>query len=308
MDNIPLASYAVWIRLNPVATYRFERLAQNSRGIYRITMESNNNTIESADDESLSLLMTIGFKRDEALAALRSTNGNVEQAADSLLASRTLPPTGSATNSVLPIPSPIQGSISQYDLPDGRSACSCIALAAASAFLEAASTGGNSTPLSPNFLDSAVQKGHEIYQTWKNSTHTSSEHTSPEEVLPLFPQLQLEGAIRQGLLPHFEPTLQDCCCADTPWTALVLTKPPETILLLLSSSTAWVVDSHSRPPYTTAAWAQSYTSLSSLCPALQQLFPATHIPDVPDSMMLMYNSFDVYVVRRKARTTNTSGS
>ena len=255
-------------------------------------------------DESITLLMALGFERNQVVQALKSTGGNVEQAANTLLspAPHTFSPSNDHGVDLLVSDPPIQGSVSQYDLPDGRSACSCIALAAAAAFLE-----NPSVPILPQFLDAAVRDGHATYLQWKTSSGLATEHSSPEEVLNLFPRIQLDGAVRQGLLPTWEPILRECASSSTSWTAAVITKPPETILVLLSPDRYWIVDSHSRPPRTTAAWAQSFSTLPALCAALSQLFPATLLPDVPDTMLMMYNSFDLYHLTKCPQDDATGG-
>ena len=102
------------------------------------------------------------------------------------------------------------------------------------------------------------------------------------------------------------------CQLDAPdkWSyiACVVTKPPETVLVLLRppngnaspSSTSYVLlDSHPRPncmPHRpNGSYALFHTSLDGLVGSLKKIFPVTNLgSDVPEMMAVMYNSFDVY--------------
>jgi hypothetical protein len=224
----------------------------------------------------------------------------------------------------------VRAALSQYDLPVGRSACTCIALAAADSILQLHGS------LSSESLTASLYRGHEIYQNHHRSSSLSvmtTEHTSAEDLLPLFTNLQLLVAddggsvIRQGLLTSdgagwrnllrtTESTTTNDGAGSAGGTAFIITKPPETILVYhqhhssssltpavaaasagsTSSGCWWLFDSHNRPPQYRTAYAIRYNDqFDALVKYLQQLFPYTpSIPGVPSEMMAMYNSVDVY--------------
>mmetsp|Transcript_47159 Transcript_47159/g.69866 ORF Transcript_47159/g.69866 Transcript_47159/m.69866 type:complete len:138 (-) Transcript_47159:274-687(-) len=118
-------------------------------------------------------------------------------------------------------------------------------------------------------------------------------------------------------------TLLNVCRSDSnakadKWMAAVITKTPETILLLLppacdegrsekeqSIGKYIIVDSHPRPHLPTVAGAEGsfaiiHDSMDGLVDSLKSIFPATDLgPDVGDVMAMMYNTFDLYAFQKK---------
>eukprot|EP00934_Nitzschia_sp_Nitz4_P006781 Nitzschia sp. Nitz4//scaffold147_size54853//16626//17600//NITZ4_006613-RA/size54853-processed-gene-0.20-mRNA-1//-1//CDS//3329536681//6771//frame0 len=212
---------------------------------------------------------------------------------------------------------------SQYSFEQGRSACTCIALSAATAFLR------NST-MSSEFLEHMILDGLHTYSLISQSFPT--EHLNVEEVLQLdargeiFPLQMLPGGIRQGVLSY------DCdhplglrallhgiqhekeAMVPDQWLALLLTKTPETVLVCLPPNSRmnitnqvqqyYLIDSHPRPQQDVGtAYALAHSSLDSLVGSLEKIFPYTYMePDVPEMMAMMYNSFDVYPVTMRPDT------
>ena len=93
------------------------------------------------------------------------------------------------------------------------------------------------------------------------------------------------------------------------YIAVVITKPPETVLVLLppltssasgSNSSYILLDSHPRPqqliPHCpSGSYALFHPTLSSLVSSIKQIFPVTELGnDIPEMMAMMYNSFDAY--------------
>jgi UBA/TS-N domain len=331
-----------------------------------VIMEDDNDADNVAS--TVATLTAMGFSEDEAIRALQQSSGNLEYAANLLLmggadGGAPLGVTGGSTSSSLAgryndrppgdeteaaeeEDNVVLAAVSQYDLPEGRSACTCIALAAADSMLlqlqqqeqgdhNSSSTGRTSSSCSywsTESLTACLYRGHEIYlhyqqQQQNGSSTTTTEHTSAEELLHLFPNLQLidssSGAfsvmIRQGLLTDdgscWQELLTTTDAGPDGSTAYIITKPPETVLVYYdhhhnsssSSSGWWLVDSHCRPPRFRQAYALRHETWSALQTSLQRLFPATPaIPGVAPIMMAMYNSVDVYPLRQ-SRPVAASG-
>ena len=215
------------------------------------------------DEKAQSMLVSMGFAADQAAAALRECGGNLEHAANLLLsgnapaaAAAAAANTASAATST---PIMIHGALHQYNVDNGKSACTCIALTAAQLFLQQAAVG--TTAVDATFLQNAVLQGVETYHAvmrWHDNTNNNNnntnngttvvaaapppgEHLSAEEVLQTgtFPSLQLDAAgVVQGLLspPHGPLSLHVLLSASqlpSTWTAVLIIKPPETVLCCL---------------------------------------------------------------------------
>lgn len=231
-------------------------------------------------------LVDMGFPEERVSLALSRTGGDIDAALTWLLASP-----GDDT----PSAEVVTGTLSQYSLEEGRSACSAISVVGAAEFLAANPT------IDGSWLDNMVLTGYALYQ--QVSGGSPVDHMSPEEVLPHVPQLELVGGIRQGLtMGGFTDVLRDCV-PPSGWCCAVITKSPETIWIALSATgECWLVDSHPRPPLYEHAYAKKHASLEELCTqSLQPLFPPVELgPGVPEMMAMMYNSFDVYCVRLRS--------
>ncbi|KAL7440564.1 hypothetical protein ACHAXH_009116 [Discostella pseudostelligera] len=228
---------------------------------------------------------------------------------------------------------------------NGRSACTAIALTMACKLLTkmndtrmrtvTKSTMTDTTAtniedcISSDFLSASIQDGirlhHRFLVHYSGVEHASVEellhaHSGSENTSNVFSSLRQFGySPRQGILSNasfddnpmgMEATLSQCqldAMDKQSYIAVVITKPPETVLVLLpppapssSSHTYVLLDSHPRPQqlsphYPTGSYALYHSSLRDLVTSLQQIFPVVELScDVPEMMAMMYNSFDAY--------------
>lgn len=281
----------------------------------------------SVDQEKLNLVVSMGFHEQSAAEALRRHAGDVNAAVNLLLASSGADITteasssGSTSNQI----STTQTSMSQYSLPNGRSACTIIALNATSTILSYLHNKQGSEMnlkafLSDVELQSILLRGCDIYNDTWNTTQ-EIEHSSVEEVLKKVSSFDvniLNGNIMQGILSHdadsplgMRSILQQCQRdarnSKQDFICIVLTKSPETVCVILPSQAApkenayVLVDSHPRPSLSTnGMYARFHDSLDSLVGDLVTIFPVVDLGnDVGEIMAAMYNSFDVYPLVRK---------
>ena len=282
------------------------------------------------------MLTAMGFPTDQASTALRECGGNIEQAANWLLSAggsgrSAVPPTANdaVTSTGTTTTIMIHGALHQYNVDNGKSACTCIALTAAELFLQQqqqqqqqADNSNQQPALDSTFLQNAVLQGVEKYNTIMATGGTGGvEHLSAEEVLQTksFPRLELhDGGVLQGMLSpaHGPLSLQVLIPASqypTQWTCVIITKPPETVLCCLppnginSNNTSndplpfLLVDSHPRPqpPFgAEGSYIRKHATATDLVQSLERLFPVTQLgPDIPEWMAAMYNQFDLYRLR-----------
>ncbi|KAL7553041.1 hypothetical protein ACHAWF_016284 [Thalassiosira exigua] len=232
---------------------------------------------------------------------------------------------------------------SQYGEEGGRSACTAIALATARAALEATASSASSAALEgavdAAFLARCVREGIGLHRDVLGGAGVAGgvEHSSVEELWSALRARAPEGDVaaeattstiallpsspRQGLLASssghpmgLEAVLSQCrtdAVDSRCYVAAVITKPPETVLVLLPPSSApassadfVLLDSHPRPQqlpphFPSGSYALFHPSLASLVGSLSQIFPVTELgSDVPEMMAMMYNSFDVYPFRK----------
>jgi hypothetical protein len=288
-------------------------------------------------------LLAMGFDESAARVALHETAGNVEQAINALLLGSISTSSNSAPVSVLTIPNvtdvddsgsiaTFYGTTSQYQVENGMSACTFMALSAARSFLQQPPANIIGIQM-PSFLDEMVLQGSLLYQQWmQHHPHSQvSQHTSPEEALKsgYFDDLCLrDRGIRQGMLwpqNNWHALLTECQ-SPTEWVCVVITKPPETILVCLPPSSSssssssssnrsapsednvqlpplyyYLMDSHPRPTLgndtnNNAAYARCHETMEQLIASLQVLFPPVPLDgdDCGEVMAALYNSFDLY--------------
>lgn len=257
----------------------------------------------------------MGFEPGESKTALTICNGDVEAAANYLMnrdeherAQRrpSLLLAGAGGDSKKqPGYRTVHATTSQYTYDDGRSACTCMALMAASAFLEAQPHEASDL-ITTEWIDAQLEAGLQLYQSTPNK---STDHTSAEQFYGLLPNLHLiGGGIQQGinspdpshpqglhrLIHECQPTMEG-------WSCVVMTKPPETVLLLLPSSSSshqlnnnnnfGLIDSHPRDD-TPCASAKLYNRLEDLIVGVLQLFPYVELDDtVPDLYVCIYHTY-----------------
>ena len=230
----------------------------------------------------------------------------------------------------------IHSQLSQYSDTNGRSACTFIALATAcNLLLNTKSTNDPGSSIDAAFLSNSIQEGISMYSELCGASVNGPMHSSVEELLALCngplvtnsnakritSSMKLfEPSPRQGILSNssdhpmgLEAILSGCQsdADDTnSYIAVIITKPPETILVIIppmmntthiiSSPTYILLDSHPRPQqlaphYPTGSYALFHSNLSSLVASVKEIFPVTDLGnDVPEMMAMMYNSFDVY--------------
>lgn len=278
----------------------------------------------SVDQEKLNLVVSMGFHEQSAAEALRRYAGDVNAAVNLLLASSGADITTEASGSAFTSNqiSTTQTSMSQYSLPNGRSACTFIALNATSTILSylQGSEMNLKAFLTDVELQSILLRGCDIYNDTWNTTQ-EIEHSSVEEVLKKISSFDvniLNGNIMQGILSHdvdsplgMRSILQQCQRdarnSKQDFICVVLTKSPETVCVILPSQAAQkenayvLVDSHPRPSLSTnGMYARFHNSLDSLVGDLVTIFPVVDLGnDVGEMMAAMYNSFDVYPLVRK---------
>ena len=279
----------------------------------------------SSEDENISMLVAMGFTGEKSKEALSASNGSLQRAADILLSGGPIVPAetnhparsaSDAASARSQQPRLVHSGVSQYSDPSGKSACTSIALTLAVNFLNGEQT------VTAEYLGRSVLEGIQMY----NELHAASgasEHSSVEELLAavtssaihsekLAPMTMLGGSPRQGLLsnargsPMGLDAVLSLCQRDSAYVdsyvAAVITKPPETILVLLppigkSGLPFILVDSHPRPNLCGASgsYALLHCDFEGLLGSLRQVFSPTELgPDVPELMAMMYNSFDVY--------------
>jgi hypothetical protein len=304
--------------------------------------------MSSYSDSDITMLMSMGFDRNQSIRAL-NVCGNVERAIDSLLSGRDCGGSGivgsgnanEGTNCV-------HSNISQYsDASLGRSACTAIALTMACNLLKettaAATTIHNPEGLiSSMFLESSIWEGISLHSVLRGSRKSDGvEHSSVDELLHacesysmnvddgddlnnnynasknILSTLQQIGEPHQGIISNSSDHLLgleailNLCQDRQSYIAVVITKPPETVLVLLpprvsSSSSYILLDSHPRsqlsPHCPAGSYALIHPTLTGLVASLKQIFPVTDLgDDVPEMMSMMYNSFECIKFKRRER-------
>ena len=278
----------------------------------------------TVSDGDIAQLTAMGFPLDQAREALDVSGGDVEAAVNYIFGGGSAgsssssngptfamvdaiepPPRATAVVSVMTNDGMIRCQRSQYGVDNGRSACTCIALTAATKFLV-------SHNVTTEFLEEMITQGVSRYH--QMSASSPVEHMSAEEILQregsseFFPLSSI--GIWQGVLsddlhhPMGLRELMDVIRTEQPddqWMAIVVTKTPETVLLCFPpkaepNSAFWLIDSHPRPQFgVDSAYAKVHASLDMLCMSLQAIFPMTDLgPAIPEIMATMYNSFDLY--------------
>ena len=299
------------------------------------------------NDDNVAILMSMGFDRTQSIHALNECQ-NLEMAINSLLSGdggdndqRQHQGASSLSNQISNNNDDVRAvhsDVSQYSESLGRSACTAIALTMASKFLKMMAINNN-TPASiitTTFLSDSIQEGIQIYSTLSSSSNdaTGVEHSSVEELIRACSResngssareviistiQQFDFSPRQGILSNIsdnrmglEAVLSQCqadAIDSQAYIAVVITKPPESVLVVLPPSTSSasgsnssyiLLDSHPRPqqliPHCpSGSYALFHPTLSSLVSSIKQIFPVTELGnDIPEMMAMMYNSFDAY--------------
>ena len=296
-------------------------------------------------------MVQMGFSESAAREALHRSGGNLERAIDSLLSCQQ--DSNNNTMSRGNISSTQNGSlqsgtnfidnhnnvmvhseVSQFTFPNGRSACTCIALSSATLGLKKLSENSSNPDfcgdvINAELIQDAIIAGVGMYEN-RPITALGIEHMSVEEVLHSLPlysaELQLIGDVRQGIVSTNRNqndmgirSILTSCREDgnankSKWMSIVMTKTPETVAIFLPPIDAkdfnsWsfknfvLIDSHSRPQFSTVpggSYAMIFENMDDLVRILDKLFPVTDLgSDVGEVMSMMYNSFDVYAFQLK---------
>ena len=186
-----------------------------------------------------------------------------------------------------------QSAMSQFSLPNGRSACTCIAVQACLEFLR----GGACANFDPAKIENICRKGVEIYNSVTQRGHLSAEEALLAEE---FSSSNVSAAATfQGLTTEanaFEQELHRIAHGSGA-VACVITKPPETLALFMATSgRMWIFDSHPRPHFGMAgAHLVEFASIPDCAGWLRTIFPGT---DVGGGLMAaLYNSFELTPIR-----------
>ena len=234
-----------------------------------------NNMASTSDDDSISLLMSMGFESSQAKQALKICDGNVQRAVECLLggnladistanASLSTSSNDGGANSI------IQSEVTQYSNPLGRSACTAIALTLAHKSLELLNIDPVATPelrIESALLTTSINEGIQLYSNLIANHNCSgcAEHSSVEDLLNacstlgnnennyiMYALKLLPNSPRQGILSSnndqhnnvmgLEALLAQCqtdaatVTEKQAYIAVVITKPPETILVILPNN------------------------------------------------------------------------
>lgn len=199
------------------------------------------------------------------------------------------------------------GMTSQYSYDNGRSACTTIAAVALDQLLRLALHAPVVLEEAParDVIDNIVRNGVEMY----TRAEGAREHAAFSEVLEvqseLRSRLKLVGSPFEGQTSEKEPFLEMLetallACPTGGAVGVLLTKPPESISLVISSPEAETplflcFDSHNRSTLGfDGASLISFPTAADLRLHLRQLFPAISMPDVAQD--IMYNGYDASIV------------
>ncbi len=196
--------------------------------------------------------------------------------------------------------------ISQFSFPNGRSACTCIALQALMTLLPLVATSSDPNPLSTisvEILSEIIMKGIELYGTIESQY---IEHTSVEEVcnacaidtiIPIDATIQspLSQEVFQTLI-NYAVTARNKIGAKC--VGVVITKPPESICLLLyvkgdGSTEYMILDSHHRPQFgIEGGYFYITTDVNDVVEKLRLLFPPLELDAGASVFEQMYNMLE----------------
>ena len=265
-------------------------------------------------------LLAMGMDGEASRRALQVADGNVERALDLLLSGALEQERNSMGSPALHLSPgrPLDGgsvhqcNISQYTFGGngGESACTIISVLAAHEFLQALHETVRGISNMTTRFESVIARGAAL---------SSPAHLSAEEVLqsPMFmpeckAHLQVCGLVLQGLitLPNAFASLINAAreSSDTgAYAALVITKPPESVCLLIPPTAAgaqtdlnyYLLDSHSRPQLgLEMAYIVMSTKENIICERLASMF-LPFLDDLDEMQALMYNSMDGTVLQYK---------
>ena len=248
---------------------------------------------------SVRQLVEMGFDETVCSVALQRTNGNLEAAMDMLLSGDIV--TGTSSTPSLPAENITMLQMSQYSLTD-RSSSSCTSIAWTFVYSALAALKANKSFDNVDSLSEILLEGVSSFEAV--SSLSGGSHLSVEEFLQLIPDqkgTRLCGQPTQCLLSErnirdFLTNLYERCPVEKSFpVGIVITKPPETVAVVISSDKCYFFDSHSRPEYgIDGAYLVSCASIEGVICRLCLIFPP--MESTGDSMMdMMYGSFEASV-------------
>jgi hypothetical protein len=259
----------------------------------------------------MDILLSMGFAAPSATAALQQSGGNVDIALDILLNGGGMDvagewPQDDTTGQIISL------SISQYSFAEaGSSACTVIAASMVDFLLAALQSGVNPQSFSAEQLSDIVIEGVTKYS---QIPHHGVQHLSVDELDSGFfvSVLPVPGGLLQGLLDEeqaFQRLFQQAQSIgdQAKFTGLILTKPPETICIILppandgSHGPYILFDSHSRPQDgLDGSYMFVATGKQSLINRLKHIFPSFGSSVFDGGFMAsMYNMFEATVFQSK---------
>jgi hypothetical protein len=251
-------------------------------------------------------LVSMGFTAGQVAQALSLSDNNSETALELLLSGAIEegadPPAAAAAAASSASDVVVrQCTISQYSLQGGHSACTVISTMLASEALRALQQPPRNNPLDLcDLFQDVITRGASLA-----ASNDSFQHMSCEEAVLLLPPscagaVQC-GAVLQGLL-HERGCFADIfrrareAAGGGAPLAIVLTKPPESLCVVLEPFRCLLFDSHSRPNQGMGnAYLVEARSEQEVLARLVALFPPFPADDLDEMQILMYNGIDATV-------------
>jgi len=218
----------------------------------------------------------------------------------------------------------VTGKTSQFTFgARGRSACTLIALLFGKKILQVAmhshdkrSNSIDVSKPSSDFIDATIREGAKMFETISSLGHTSMAEllaivpglSSKIEVLDVKQRiLDVKGTSFKESIEHaIDIAKKKSLCAF----AMVVTKPPETLVCVLSAdgSQCYVLDSHPRQKLGLRGGHMiKFESVGDMCTHLSLVFPFVDFgSDVATAQRLMYNSFDTALVVPCQKSSGTA--
>jgi hypothetical protein len=198
--------------------------------------------------------------------------------------------------------------VSQYTFSDaGASACTAIAASVAQFILPKLKSEQFQDVLNPENLTECIYLGVGKFSELNSG---ALNHVAVDELgNAFFDQIHSEGEVFQGLITvpgAFQSLFEEAenRCHENQYIGVIVTKPPETICLIIpsrrttsSTSTSeqkyFLFDSHSRPEQgINGSYLVVSTSRESIISRLETLFPTLDGMDSEDTFSYMYNMFE----------------
>ena len=201
--------------------------------------------------------------------------------------------------------------ISQYSFPNGSSACTAISSMVLGEFLYRLDVGEVDESMhDPSKLCGYLIESVNEYQKFKDFSKLNSDHLSVDEFFTstehLWTKLNKIGGFHQANLQDsfvYRNLINSIIpsCDSKKHIGIILTKPPETIFIILSPSSGpskhyYLFDSHSRPQLgIEGAYLYSSEHLPDIVKRLEIIFPTLEMHSGESLDNLMYNFIEATV-------------